>query len=165
MILLGIDPSLTATGLIVLDVTRRPEVLAHTVYRTQRKDGLPNRLGGLYDTVSIFVNGTGVEHGKTDRVICENPTTFKIGWSARLRNPETIGKLGAAFGVCLAACRAYPVTLVSQDWIPRHTAHNVFRAVLQSTFPCLKGLPDDAVFAGGVALTWWETHQHTTEAK
>ena len=146
-LILGIDPSLTATGLTVLDVTDpQPTVRAHMVVRSGPRHPFEVRLQRIHDEVCRMWRGVS-------EVVIEDPTTFKNRWPSNLRSSVSIGRLGAAFGAAVAAC-PYDVHVVSQDWIPRGVAHKQFRHHLKARYPALDSLPDDCVFAAGVALYW-----------
>lgn len=163
MYLVGIDPSLTATGCVFLSVdeqVRGVGLVSRKTIRTKAKTPLHERLVLLRTGVEAFVSEFV---GYDFRVIIEDPTDFKIQWGVP-RNPTSIAKVGAAFAASVlgAECATLDpdliVTVPSCEWIPRGTSHDVYRATLRRLYPDLTGCTDDETYAGGVAL-WWAQQQ------
>jgi len=167
---IGIDPSLTSTGLVVLETWRewregsdvRCVLDQRMTIRTHAQETLPARLVCIAEGVESFVRDEGPDCDGRVRVVLEDPTDFQIRFPSRLRGHGALAKVGAAFAAAyLGACRATASdtelvveTVPSQVWIPRGTKHARHRELLQRAYPTLARCNDDETFAAGVAL-WW----------
>lgn len=166
MILVGVDPSLTATGLVILEEEGTTVRLRgrHTV-RAPAKGELSERLFELAAEVAHWLDNALPRPGVV--LVMEDPTDFPGG---PRRSAGTAAKLGAAFGVVSVVVRhaarlaagtvaVYP----SQQWIPKQTGrrgggwkyatpHKQVVWALRHLVPELEAATDDEVMAAGVAL-------------
>lgn len=156
--IVGIDPSLTATGCVLLSVkSSEVQVLERVTIRTAKRDdeSLPLRLSTISAKLAHFLQ---MNQSRYDHIVIEDPTDFHIHGGAAFRKPQTIAKLGAAFGIVLATVWLYGEnveTVPSRDWIPRSMKHAEHRTALRRLYPDLVECTDDETFAAGVALYWY----------
>ena len=168
MLILGVDPSLTATGLVLLDtgVTPGPRVLLHSTVRPRSKgQSLATRLVELDRRVRDFLyDEVQYRTGSEIEAACEDPTDWKPHGGLQGRVETTrIAKLGAAFGVAyLALAHTMPTTVYpTREWLPwkrnrrggvHFLAHADVKRLMLMAHPVLEGLTDDELMAAGVAL-------------
>ncbi len=147
MTVVGIDPSFSGTGLVLLRLQPRGgliecDVLNRTTVRVPPSttvDGktvprlMQDRVGPLYRNVCEFL-ATAVQDG-AKQIVVEDPTDFKaIQYGRRsgtgkqtkdaLRSPRSIATLGISYGIVLLAATQYtiPIPLASVPsniWYPR----------------------------------------------
>lgn len=180
ILVVGIDPSLSATGLVALLASRRPggpfldvAVPQRLTVRPPRNGPLGQRLsalwGATYETLDTWLS---LRFGVTDWwVVSENPMDYTAVPGQRYNSPENIGKLGAATGVVLEAAwdvlatieggADHLVELGTKAWLPKtrgkrggshFMAHDDVVKLLRRAYPVLAGTTDDETMAAGVAL-------------
>jgi Holliday junction resolvasome RuvABC endonuclease subunit len=165
--LVGIDPSLTATGLVVVELTPTTQtVVWRRTVRSHTGEDLLARLSQLATTVSHAVVGATEAFPCAD-VVIEDPTDQKL--IGRNRNVGSICKLGAAVGAIMVSVARdihLPMHAVpASHWLPktqtgnfRHAVkHDVAKLLLRHQIVGLDEATDDEVFAAGVAV-WWAHH-------
>lgn len=144
---LGIDPSLTSTGVVIL---KDGELEYVGVIKTTTDDSMGDRLARIQCAI--------------DRVIRCNPALHiaAVEDPAHARNTSIANKLGAAWGAALTACslarldpHSVKVTEHRKAWGTQSKAEAV--ALIRTRWPELMRYPDDAADAASVA--WWASER------
>lgn len=172
MIVIGIDPSSRATGVVVLRCAKGEalEVMLKTTIRPKGAD-LATRCVDLYEGILSLPLRAVVENAaatmgyrETVNVVIEDPTDYPYAGQRHKNAGGAAGKVGAAFGACVAALSTFgwPIKAIpSQRWLPRIRGsrgshlmpHKLARTFLRrQMYPHLESATDDEVFAAGVAL-------------
>lgn len=182
MILVGIDPSSLATGVVILEVTGQPadpvravvwvpgptdvQVLRSWTIRPTAKLGIGARCRRIHLELFMIADAPEIDAPGV-RFVIEDPTgaTF-AGRGAG----GAAAKVGAAFGAAYCALvgvvddHARPdaelLVVPAQAWLPRvrgrrgshPMSHDNARRWLKLRWPALEELTDDETFAAGVAL-------------
>lgn len=170
MRILGIDPSLRATGLVLLDAVASPKPRAfmrHTV-RPPAAGSLQSRLRRLVLDVEALLDDWDGWDAAVIEDITDQRHVFK-------RQPATtLTRLGAAYGALIITLDSYSAPLVEVPaglWLPktrtgnyahavRHAQHVAFR---RSEIDGLVNATDDEVMAAGLAW-WWAQEQRRPPA-
>lgn len=184
MKLIGVDPSMTATGIVVLSVSEAAGMIHVELLRrwTIRPKGetLLDRLVDLRNRVFRDLNGLAESDGfRGWNVIAENPTDFTLHpgvTSGRAARYKAGAILGAAVGAVLITLDDAVESVFSgsalhvidsQTWLPTSRAGNLVHrtakadvaANLKRIHPALKDCNADEIMAAGVALFWYRNRQ------
>lgn len=180
-VVIGVDPSLTATGLVVLDrlgVGRDVRVLARATIRTKAEDSLYHRASYIQDAIATLVADwrtrfevqVAVIEDPTDQVMTAKGDGRK---GHDLRGPSSIAKLGVGVGAALcglSVTQLQEVHLVeAAKWLPKQHGKVAQRKAL--TIDRIRrgvGLSLEAteheVMAAGVA-EWWLAEERQRELR
>ena len=172
----GIDPSLASTGLVLLDrsLTDRGKtrgfavtVVRRGTVRTRVQDPLVERLFQIHDGVGAFLR-TVAATSPVDGLYIEDPTDQQF--IGRRRKLQTVAVLGAAFAASLLACREavgdLAVAIPAGEWLPKSKSgvssrgkawaipqrSTLTRAALRRSVQGLEKANEHEVMAAGVAL-------------
>lgn len=188
MKLLGIDPSMSGTGIVAIDVSgaaglTRVELLHRWTIRP-KGDSLYARATHLTERISSDLSALSDSQDPNDwTLVVEDPTDYQ-GFSGNKTAGETLARFrsGAVLGVAVGAvlgnleccCRSFfnrsrVVVLPSRVWLPRGLRQaflkhaDVVRTLRRWHKPLVE-CNDDEVMAAGVALYWYR-NQRTAEAQ
>jgi hypothetical protein len=163
--LIGIDPSLTATGVVDVSTAKvaaldlEVKLNWNATIRTHSKQTLGHRLIHIANQLKELLSAADI----TDYtcIVIENTTDFRSIPGHR-RKQRDVAVTGAAFGAAVAATSAFgdPELYGTREWIPmtrtrgaRHFAsHKLMREYIRTRWPELAELTDDETFAAGVAI-------------
>lgn len=177
--LIGVDPSMSGTGIVALEVTReagldRVKLFDHWTIRPPRGKPLLDRLIYLHD--QVFTDLVNLEARDADpnrwALVAEDPTDFTLhpgvetGRAARYKSGAV---LGAAVGAVLTGLHgvlgyfnlSHVVAIPSRTWLPKggrggsFMGHAQVVSTLRRFHPALKPCNDDETMAAGVALYWY----------
>ena len=182
---IGVDPSLTSTGLVVVD--RRPEVrvgtgrdvrvLARATVTTKPKDSLYVRATYIQDAIATLVTDWRGRFGVEVAVI-EDPTdqmhvNRKRPGKKAQAGPSSIAKLGLGVGAALCGLAVTRLTEVhvveAAKWLPRQSArvmqrHEVTVDRIRRGVGLGPEATEDEVMAAGVA-EWWLGEERQRELR
>lgn len=167
----GIDPALTHTGLVVVE-SNRPgsyRVVASETLKPRTAWDLLDRLNALRIGVGSFL----FRHTDVLNVVVENPTSNAgTAASTKRQHPHSIGVTGQAVGAVLATVlenrdRQDVAFLTPDDWMPKTTAGNfthilakpVLTRYLMGQIAFVGGESEHEIMAAGVARYWIESQR------
>lgn len=128
---MGIDPSMTATGIVLLKIEsgdhlqkwKVKQIVHSETVRTYSHMQLPARLAKIHNCIGTTVADCAVDIKTGDLrafgIVIENPSDFKSAKDKR--NPQTIALLGMATGVAIhaASMSGRDVIIIgSKVWYP-----------------------------------------------
>lgn len=181
ILVIGIDPSLTATGMVAIGARRQtPPAAGHEVNVFARFTIKPPRNGPLAERLAALRLGVRVtlRHMIALRlgsqewwVVSEDPTDFTAIAGKKFRSTESIAKLGAATGVVLAGAyellsemengTEHLVTFGTKEWLPKtrnkhggshFVDHDLAVQLLRRCYPQLADSTEHETMAAGVAM-------------
>lgn len=160
MRVIGIDPSLTATGIVDLEVAKvaavdvRVDINWSATIRTNPRQSLVDRLGFIASEMMQLLATAAIHHTLT---VIEDVTDFR-SIPGKKRKQSVISLTGAAFGVAVACATQFtsPVLYGTRDWIPQERKnkfpeHKRMRSYIRERWG-LGDLTDDETFAAGLAI-------------
>jgi crossover junction endodeoxyribonuclease RuvC len=155
LIVLGIDPGSTATGLAAVARRRgRVVLLDHGVVRTKSRDPVPDRLRAIHAGIEAFLHNAQARWGGAGDALA-------IEQIFRHKSSESALRLGQARGVALlaAAQAGLPVHEYNPMTIKKTVAGHGRAAkpqvglMVQRLLGLSEALPSDAADAAAIALT------------
>lgn len=170
----GIDPALTATGLVVLESAKPGDyrVTAHETIKPRTNWPMEQRIRFLGERLDAWFSHYA---SHADAVVIEDPTRQHATRTKR-QNPQSIAVMSLAVGAVLSTAQDYHQTVAFidvEDWMPRVKTGNLEHIMpggqmvryLHGQIQIPEGASEHVIFAAGVARFWIERERQNQKLR